>query len=427
MNTEPSQPEWHYIVGLEIRGPVTLEQLAGLIANGTVPETVIIAAKQSAGWRPAGEVLHAARAEKISQSDLPPLPNVGPGVASAAPKTARSLLDQIGDTLNQMVGTEKLEKFSLGEIFSETFQKRSVAEMEEYFIVGTERTTPKIADVQTGWPKPWLFMRLLLFFVVVYAGFVVAYEQFGNTNLIPGLILMGAFAMPLTTLILFFELNTPRNVSIYRLLVLVGLGGIASLAISLIGYNLGHLDWLGASGAGIIEELGKLAALVLIVRGARYKYILNGMLFGAAVGAGFAAFESAGYAFQNIIGDGPRAMLDNIWLRGLLAPMGHVTWTAMVGAALWRVKGREPITLEVFLNPKFYRVLFLAMGLHMLWNCPLNPPFYLKELVLGAVGWFVIWGLVQQGLRQVRDEQRAAEAANPSEIIQLAIERSKSA
>ena len=41
--------------------------------------------------------------------------------------------------------------------------------------------------------------------------------------------------MLLATLILFFELNTPRNVSLYRLVILVGLGGLTSLAISLIG------------------------------------------------------------------------------------------------------------------------------------------------------------------------------------------------
>ena len=73
-------------------------------------------------------------------------------------------------------------------MFSETFTRRSESEMEEYFIVGTERTTPKITEIQTGWPKPWLFMRFLLFFFVLYAGFVTAYSHFRNDNLVPGLI-----------------------------------------------------------------------------------------------------------------------------------------------------------------------------------------------------------------------------------------------
>lgn len=402
MNNESAKQEWHYIVGMEIRGPVSMQELAGLLTVGTLTDTAMVAAKGSTRWRPAGEVVREFRAGQVAGASLPPLPD-------SAARPSMSLLEQIGETLNRMAGTEKLEGFSLSEMFSETFRSRSVQEMEEYLIVGTQKTTPKITEVETGWPKPWLFMRFLLLLVVIYTGILGAYEQFRNPNLIPGLIIMGSAAMPLATLILFFELNTPRNVSIYRVLVLMGLGGMASLAISLIGYDLTRLNWLGASSAGIVEELGKLAALVLFVRGGRYKYILNGMLFGAAVGTGFACFESSGYAFQYLPYLG--TMLHVIWLRGLLAPLMHVAWTAMVGAALWRAKGDHPITPELFVDSRFYPVLLFAMALHMLWNCPINPPFHIKEIVLGAAAWFVIWGLVQQGLREVQDEQRAATAA----------------
>jgi RsiW-degrading membrane proteinase PrsW (M82 family) len=402
MNPGMDQKEWHYLIGMEVRGPVSLNEISTLLEAGTIAPDVMIASRESPRLRPAAEVLQEARAG--SAAAPPPLPPAAPA--------QRNLLDRIGETLSSVAGTEKLEGFSLHEMFSETFTRRSSAEMENYFIVGTDRTTPKITEVQTGWPKPWLFMRFLLFFFVLYAGFVTAYQYFHNENLVPGLMILGASAMPLATLILFFELNTPRNVSIYRLAILVGLGGLTSLAVSLIGYDIGHLSWLGASSAGIIEELAKLIALVLIVRGARYKYILNGMLFGAAIGAGFACFETAGYAYRTALAYrsspyGPQAILSIIWQRGMLAPFMHVAWTAMVGAALWRVKGANRLSIHDFLNPRFYRVLLFAMVLHMLWNFHrLDLQFYLKEIVLGAAAWFVIWGLVQQGLRQVRDEQR---------------------
>jgi protease PrsW len=401
MNSGPIPPEWYYLLGKEVRGPVSLAQLSNLMAARIVSETVMVASKGSSQWRPAGQVLNEYWITRLSHPDLPPQSNTPPA-------QTESFLDQIGDTLSQVAGTEKLEGFSLQGMFSETFKKRTVAEMEEYLIVGTARTTPKIAEVETGWPKPWLFARFLLFFGVIYIGFVMTYKQFHNPSLIPGLILIGAFAMPIATLILFFELNTPRNVSLYRLMVLVGLGGIVSLFISLIGYNVSNFTWLGASGAGIIEELGKLATLILIIRNPHYKYILNGMLFGAAVGAGFAAFESAGYAFRIGITHGSSAMMDNIALRGGLAPLMHVAWTAMVGAALWRVKKDQSITLAHLSNPRFLRILFVAVILHMLWDSPFYPPFYFKEVLLGSAAWFIIWGLVQQGLRQVRDEQREA-------------------
>ena len=41
---------------------------------------------------------------------------------------------------------------------------------------------------------------------------------------------------------------------------------------------------------------------ILMARKIDKPYILNGCLFGAAVGAGFAAFESAGYAFNAFLG-----------------------------------------------------------------------------------------------------------------------------
>ena len=45
--------------------------------------------------------------------------------------------------------------------------------------------------------------------------------------------------------------------------------------------------------AGVVEEVAKLLTVVVVMRSTRYKYILNGILFGATVGAGFAAFETA--------------------------------------------------------------------------------------------------------------------------------------
>jgi RsiW-degrading membrane proteinase PrsW (M82 family) len=320
---------------------------------------------------------------------------------------ADSVFERLEDGLSRLAGTEKLEGFSLKDIFSETFRRRTLIEVEDYLIAGTTRTTPPLSEVRTGWPKPWLFARFLVFFALLYLSFAMTYQRFHNESLLTGLLLTGSFAMPMVTLTLFFELNTPRNISWYQLIVLLSFGGVASLFISLLGYGIGTLSWLGASSAGIIEELGKLVALVLIVRGPRYRYMLNGMLFGAAVGAGFGAFESAGEALHELAHRGPQAMMHSIAVRGMLAPLMHVAWTAMVGAALWRVKADKAIGVRTLLSPRFLRVLLAAMLLHMLWNAPWpGPPFHPKEFLLGAVAWFVIWGLVQQGLRQVRDIQR---------------------
>ena len=73
------------------------------------------------------------------------------------------------------------------------------------------------------------------------------------------------------------------------------LGGITSLIFSLFLFKWTNLiSWMGAMSGGIVEETGKAAALFLIINNLKYRATLNGLLFGAAVGAGFAAFESSG-------------------------------------------------------------------------------------------------------------------------------------
>ncbi len=344
-----------------------------------------------------------------------------PGTSATAgitPQVApQQIFQSLAARLRTLANTEKLEGFSLKEMFSEVFRRRSEEEVDEYFIAGTARTTPAIDDAQTGWPKPWFFSRVLAFVAVIYFGFSFAMQQFDNSNLIPGMIMMGSLAVPLATVFLFFELNTPRNVSLYRVLMLVCFGGLVSLIISLAGFSAANLDWLGASAAGIVEELGKLLAVVLVVRGNRYRYILNGLLFGAAVGAGFAIFESAGYAFNALLDNRSLdAMTANIQLRAMLSPFGHVAWTAISAGALWRARQGQPLKAQHFFDPRFLKALCIPVALHMIWNAPLPSPLYARHLALGMVGWFVVFGLVQQGLRQVRAEQREVTSSKLTSI-----------
>ena len=79
------------------------------------------------------------------------------------------MIESFTTRLNSIAGTEKLEGFSLKEMFSEVFKRRPAEEVEEYFLVGTPKTTPAIEYVQTGWPKPWFFARVLMFLGIAVA------------------------------------------------------------------------------------------------------------------------------------------------------------------------------------------------------------------------------------------------------------------
>lgn len=101
-------------------------------------------------------------------------------------------------------GTERLRGFSIRELFSDVFRKHGVADVERQFAVGTPGTIPDIYDVDTSWPRPWMFVRALAGSVVVYALFVFCWHLFENLNLLPGLIFTGSMAIPLSVVLFFF-------------------------------------------------------------------------------------------------------------------------------------------------------------------------------------------------------------------------------
>jgi protease PrsW len=340
------------------------------------------------------------------------------------------LFSRVSDRISSAAGVQKLEGFSFRETFSEVFSRHPDGEIERYFSVGGPDTTPPLAQIEVRWPKPWVFFRTFLVALGAYIAFVQAWEQFGNVKLLPGIIFVGSFAIPFATLILFFELNIRRNISLYQIGRLVALGGAASIVLSLLGYQVASgfkLDWLGASVAGLVEEPGKLLVLAFVINNRKYRSILNGMLLGAAVGAGFAAFESAGYAFLYLLQhlgvsmqyngnvtlqlNDIAAMRQLIMSRGLLSPFGHIAWTAMSAAALWRVKGEAPFRLEMLKDSRFTRVFAAAVLLHMIWDSPLELPFDGLYILLGAVAWIIVLGLVQEGIEELRARQAAAMAA----------------
>jgi protease PrsW len=328
--------------------------------------------------------------------------------ADAANEGFAGFIGRLGERISTAAGVEKISGFSVGEMFSEVFKKRTNEEREDYFTVGTRTTTPHISQVDTNWPKPWAFARTFLFSVAAYFLLVYGFREFQNNYFLPGIIVVGSIAFPLAILVFFFEMNVVRNISWYQIAKLVIFGGIFSLVISLFGFRVTGLStWLGAMAAGIVEESGKLAALLVIVNRTKYRGTLNGLLIGAAVGTGFSVFETMGYVMiRGLSENGIDGMFAIITRRGWLNVLGdHSLWTGMVGAALWRVRGDQKFRFDMLADPRFLRVFALAIVLHMTNNAPINLPLYGKYLVIGFVAWVVLLSMVQAGLKEVREEQ----------------------
>src|SRR3954453_2588968 len=203
-----------------------------------------------------------------------------------------------------------------------------------------------------------------------------------NTNLIPTLILLGSFLVPFCVVLFAIERVT-GSVSSLQLVLAFFVGGIFGvLGASLLEVNLHQSYWLYLL-VGLIEELVKGILLVIIGWRGVPKTAKQGALLGATVGAGFAAFESAGYAFNAAItsqGIDLVSLLQTEVLRAILAPVGHVLWTAVLGAVLFgAARGAARFRFSIWIVVTYVGVAIL----HGLWDAAGDLAAVLRLMVNG--------------------------------------------
>jgi len=153
-----------------------------------------------------------------------------------------------------------------------------------------------------------------------------------------------------------------------------------------------------------VEEFAKAFAIMLILlRWRGSLHIFHGILVGAAVGAGFAVFESAGYIATDI-----KNLLFGILFRSLTTPACHVAWGALMGGvlALSQVKGERsqvkgglrPVRLFVFAAAAYV----LVCTLHFAWNYLLVESYPInRSIELTVLTWFLLLLLIWKGVREV--------------------------
>ncbi|SER72642.1 Membrane proteinase PrsW, cleaves anti-sigma factor RsiW, M82 family [Lentzea xinjiangensis] len=214
--------------------------------------------------------------------------------------------------------------------------------------------------------RPWL--RMFLIGLALWVATVVITYVTQNTNLIPTIVLLGSFLVPATFVSWAFGHRHSGEVTgelVFRTFAVGGVLGVLGASL-LESYLLHPSPWLFV-GVGLIEEAVKLAALALLTRHLTHKSARDGLVLGAGVGFGFAAFESAGYALTAMFTQNGLSLIDLVTtelLRGLLAPFGHGLWTAILGAVLFSRSTREHFLLTG-------RLLVAYLGvslLHALWD-----------------------------------------------------------
>ncbi len=406
---------WYYVQNGAPAGPVSAESFLRLAADGTVQVTTYVWQEGMPSWRPAGEVPGLLP---------PPPPPLALPLSAVPPPSGRRILGEIGVGISRAAELPTLSGVPIREVLLGGLQPGvTTSHIEDLFIVGTETTTPDLAAIPSGWPTPRVFWRIFFGSIAIYLLLLMGLRQFNNIHFVPGMIVIGSFVVPLSVVVLFFELNVPRNVSIYQVAKMVLLGGALSLLVTLVVGEIVPFDGVGhvipAMLTGVVEEVGKGLVLLLMVGVARYRFQLNGLLFGAAVGAGFAGFESAGYAFRLLLETQAfDAATSSILLRGLLAPGGHVIWTAMIASALWKVKGDRRFEISMLFHPIVLRRFLVAVVLHGLWDTDVwFIPQILWCVLLLVVGWYIVFGILKQSLAEVEAAKKAAEAAQPAVAV----------
>ena len=377
----PKPPSFAYYVNTSqgLRGPLSLDELERMLDQGVISRETLAWRQGTSNWVPIRQIIYS-----------------GPDWVHTAANAAAEWLK-----------TDRLRNFDLKVFLSDIFKLHTEEEISQFFCMGGPETTPPLQSVRPVWPSPWVFTRVLGWSLLLYIGFEVMLHEFGSLNLIPGYIFAGNFAIPFSFLVLFAELNIQRNVSWFSIMKMMLGGGMIAIFFSFILYN--YLQTEAPVWAGPIEEIAKLAAVFFM---ARRRYwdgrILTGLACGAAVGAGFAVFESAGYVLAALLNNEAPTLV--MVFRAILAPFAHIVWTAITAGALWRVAANfTRFDPQCLIKQEFLRLAIVPVVLHMLWNCSLfNFLFVLKYIVLGAVAWLLVLLLANEGISQIANAQNSA-------------------
>jgi hypothetical protein len=256
----------------------------------------------------------------------------------------------------------------------------------------------KPAERKTGQKAFWL--KILLTGAVMYVATLKVHQYTGNPYLVPTLVFVGNFLVPVSFVSFFYERRGIFSVGMTDTALCFLYGGIIGTVTAALvePFFMTPGNIRSSFIAGFIEELAKITGVIITARRRSYNSYKDGIILGAAAGMGFAAFESTGYTFAAFINSGGslsytvRIML----VRGITAPVGHGIWTAIFSGVLLN----ESVAGRFNFNSRVVYAYLTSALLHGLWN---GLPAILNEYVpspdadilglaaVGAVGILILY------------------------------------
>jgi RsiW-degrading membrane proteinase PrsW (M82 family) len=253
-------------------------------------------------------------------------------------------------------------------------------------------------------PAFWLFVIF-----VIFTALTVLTEQLTYLTIVPlgwltSVVLLTVYVIPVALVIYYIDLFEPEPLSmlaaafVWGGVVAIGFAGATNAALLQVLAKLGGAEVAQSWGAAIVgppvEEVFKYLGIVVLFLIARREFddLIDGFVYGALVGLGFAAVENIQYFLGAIsaAADQTGPVVGLFVLRVLvLGAYMHVLWTGISGIGFAYLVTQHD-------QPRGKRLLWaagllaLAVIAHGVWNSPL-----LGQLVAAGLSGQVAFGLIK--------------------------------
>jgi RsiW-degrading membrane proteinase PrsW (M82 family) len=255
------------------------------------------------------------------------------------------------------------------------------------------------------------WLRILLSGLVIFVIIERVMIATGNINYFPSLLIVGSVTMPLSFCALLYSRVKIPDVP-WRVIGISALwGGVIGSVVA------GYLEYgavlrsgtLSTLTIGVIEEIAKLIVPIYFLLVKPYKDELDGIIIGAAAGAGFAVLESMGYGLvalllsQGNITDTVQVLL----FRGLMSPAAHIAWTSLISYSLWcatytsiRHRYRKLVLTFIF-----------VVLLHALWD---SVGVMYGYFILGATSLIWLFVVLHSAEKKHEESDQKLRVSNPA-------------
>jgi RsiW-degrading membrane proteinase PrsW (M82 family) len=236
-------------------------------------------------------------------------------------------------------------------------------------------------------PAFWLFVAVVIVTGVLQLGEQSLLRQLSPGGWALGWVLVVVYALPVIGLVVALDLYEREPPSLLAAAFVWGAIAATTLAglgndgwgqvVARVGGPEFAARWTAALTAPFVEEIVKGSGVVLIAAIARDEMddAMDGFVYGALVGLGFAVVEDVFY-FVAVFGGSLGAVLEGFLLRVIASGLyGHVLYTGLVGMAVGLVVTRRGTG-----DPRRTRLVVGGLGAaavagHFLWNSPILDLF----------------------------------------------------